>query len=178
MFPATSAANWHIIAIVVLVVGMVAKPVRAGEGSHWYVGAGVGSSDAGNGNFDDDRGIKAFVGYDFSETFALEGGFIDAGDFDAEDSPGSSIKIDGFQFVGVGNLRLTQKFSLLGKAGVYFCDADKTEAGFSESDRGTLALFGVGIEYHATPAIRGEWEYIDIDGGGIDLFLVSVLFTL
>ncbi|MEE9597580.1 MAG: outer membrane beta-barrel protein, partial [Acidiferrobacterales bacterium] len=69
--------NWRIIAIVFLVIGMVGKPVRAAGEPRWYVGIGVGSSDVDNGDFDDDRGMKAFVGYGLSETFALEGGFID-----------------------------------------------------------------------------------------------------
>ncbi len=176
MFLGTSTVNWRIIAIVFLVIGMVGKPVRAAGEPRWYVGIGVGSSDVDNGDFDDDRGMKAFVGYGLSETFALEGGFINAGDFAAKDSPGTSIKIEGFQFVGVGNLQLTQKFSLLGKAGVYICNADKTVAGFSESDGGTFALFGVGIEYDAKPTLRGEWEHTHLGGGGIDLFSVSIVF--
>lgn len=178
MLLGTNAANWWIISIVVLVIGTVAKPVSAVGEPRWYVGIGVGHSDVDRQGFDDDRGIKAFVGYDLSETFALEGGFIDAGDFAVKDSPGASIKIDGFQFVGVGNLQLSQKFSLLGKAGVYICNADKTAAGFSDRDRGTIALFGAGIEYDAKPALRGEWEHIHLEGGGIDLFSVSILFGL
>jgi hypothetical protein len=178
MFLEPNAANWRIISILFLVIGTVAQPVSAAGESRWYVGIGVGSSNVDQQGFDDDTGMKVFVGYDLSEKFALEGGFVDAGNFAAEGLSGVSVNVDGFQFVGVGNLQLTPKFSLLGKAGVYICNTDKTERGFSESDRGTIALFGGAIEYDAKPALRGEWERIQLDGGGIDLFLVSVVFSL
>lgn len=178
MLDETSTMPWQTIAAVIIMISAVVRPVSAAGERHWYVGVGLGNSDVERQGFDDDRNMKAFVGYNFSEKFALEGGFIDAGEFAAKQLPGASINVDGFQFVSVGSLHLTQKFSVLGKAGIYFCNADKTIAGFSESDRGTVLLFGAAVEYDARPAIRGEWERIDFDGGRIDLFFVSVLFRL
>lgn len=174
----TNAANWRIISIVFIVIGTAARPVSAEGEPRWHIGIGAGSSNVDQQGFDDDRSMKVFVGYDLSEKFAVEGGFIDAGKFAAEDLSDVSVNIDGFQVVGVGNLQLAPKFSLLGKAGIYICNADKTKGGFSESDRGTIVLFGVGIEYDAKPALRGEWERIDVDGGSIDLLSVSVVFSL
>lgn len=99
------------------------------------------------------------------------------GKFDAKNLPGGSIEIAGLQLVSVGSFRLSEKLSVLGKAGVHICNSDKTTAGFSESDCGTVVLFGVGIGYDAKPAIRGEWERIGVDDSPIDFLSVSIVFS-
>lgn len=166
----------RVAAAIIVAVSTVTIPTTAVSAAGWYIGVGAGDSEVDDKDIDDNMGIKLFVGYNLSEKFAVEGGFIDLGKFDARDSTVASVDVEGVQVVAVADVPITEKFSLLGKAGVYLCDADKTLVGISESERGTLPLFGIGIEYGKTLAIRSEWDHIHADGEPINLFSVSVVF--
>ena len=154
---------------IILAIIAVGMPVASADGAGWYVGAGAGNADVNGSAFEDDRGVKLFAGYHFNEHLALEGGYVDLGEFDVEARPGSSVEIDGFQFVAVGIIPIKEKFSVFGKAGAYAWDADGELGDY----QGTVFTFGVGVTYAGKVAVRVEWERFDID-----LLSVSVVFGL
>ncbi len=154
----------------------ITTPFASAAEPGWYFGAGIGNSDPDVSLLDDDTGTKFFAGYNYDGTWALEGGFVDLGDFDIDTLPGS-VEVDGFQFAGVGNLPVGTA-SLFGKAGLYWWDGEARAFGAPIGDDDGIDVmwgFGVAFEISDNWRVRGEWERFDIDGDDIDMLSVSVI---
>lgn len=166
-----------IVTTAVLCLAMGAAPLVSAAEANWYIGAGAGNSDPDVSGLDDDTGIKFLGGYYFTENFAVEGGFVDLGEFDVDFFPGASAEVDGFQIAGVGNWPVSQNVSVLGKFGLYLWDGEIDVLGFGFDDDGTDIMFGFGAQVGSGKwAVRGEWERFDIDGDDVDLLSFSILF--
>lgn len=185
------------------------------EDSGWYIGIGGGVTET---SIDEDRitsslfssgytvtdfseddtdsGYKLFGGYQFNRNFALEGGYFDLGSYDfmAETQPSGSlsgdIEVSGVNLDLVGLLPLSERFSLLGRAGAAYAKASDTFRSTgpivvpnpSRSERDTNIKFGVGAQWAFSDRIAGrvEAERYRLDDavgnrGDIDLYSVSVL---
>jgi OOP family OmpA-OmpF porin len=186
--------------------------------SAWYVGAGIGQSRA---NIDDQRimrsltangatmntfakderdlGFKLFVGKQLNQYFAVEAGYFDLGKFDfAATTSGNGVLRGETGFRGVnldlvGQLPLTARLSLLGRAGVQYA---KTSTHFggnrltavtnpNPSERKANAKFGLGLEYKLSEALalRGEVERYRLDDavgnrGDVDHLSLSLVYKL
>ncbi|MBF7052204.1 outer membrane beta-barrel protein [Halomonas sp. KAO] len=162
-----------------------------------YIGAGLGHSETDfdisgyyrdrgypNTNTDDsDTGYKLFVGYQFNPNFAIEAGYVDFGEFTANENGGSAkakLSVDGFSAALVGKLPIQNGFSIFGKLGMIAWDADLNESdntGSSSYGRdGSDPLFGIGAEYEVERILmRAEFERYDIseDGEDFEIDLIS-----
>lgn len=196
-------------------MGIIASSSATAQDRGWYLGASVGQSRAkidedkinsallGAGftntsivDRDQDTGFKLFLGYQFNKYFALEGGFFDLGKFSYTATtlpPGtldSRTKLKGLNLDLVLNLPITEKFSVLGRAGVIHAEAKDTFSSTGSvlvfnptySKRATNYKFGGGLQYDFTKAfaMRAEAERYRINDalnnkGDIDLFSVGVL---
>ena len=156
-----------------------------------YIGAGVGQSRAtideqriraalsANGatvsSFDADEraaGIKLFVGKQLNRYFAVEAGYFDLGkfEFDARTSGNGVLRGEaGFRGVNVdlvGQLPLTERLSLLARAGANYAKASTQFSGNrlnavtspNASERKLNAKVGLGAEYKFTEALAGRVE--------------------
>lgn len=166
-----------------------------------YVGGAVGQSkarDACDGvpiSCDDsDTGWKIFIGYQFNDYFAVEGGYVDFGKAKANGTitgvtVSASAEANSWELVGVAGWPFTPQFSVYGKAGLHRWDLDVTATGSvpgfsvtaSGSDKGTDFTFGLGAKYSITQNIivRAEWQrYKDVGsdntGGKSDIDLLSL----
>lgn len=169
----------------------------------WYIGAGAGQSkanDAGgcsdlNGLFlpgfdctsnDTSTGWKLFAGYQFNRNLALEGGYVDLGNFKISASgnfagpplppgPGTasgSDKASGFNLDAVGTLPISEEFGLIGRIGLFAwtldasATASQTNAvptlSVTNSDKpsGTSLDYGVGVKYdfNGVAGVRAEYQ--------------------
>jgi len=161
-------------------------------GGAFYAGAGVGQSDvdadAGLSSFSDtDIGWKIFGGYEFNKYFAVEGAWVDLGDF--SDTvidpifflPGKGkLEIDGLAISAVGSYPINEAFTVFGKLGIWAWDAEvkSSLSGLSSDDDGTDVMFGAGGSYNFTKAIsvRAEWERFEADGDDADLLSISGVY--
>ncbi|MET0378378.1 MAG: outer membrane beta-barrel protein [Spongiibacteraceae bacterium] len=199
-----------------LVLAVVASPFAAAEGSGWYLGANAGQSrgeidneeirnsllSAGfiSTSIDDDErdtGYKLFGGYQFNRYFALEGGYFNLGQFDfrADTLPAGGlrgdIELQGVNLDAVGILPLTDKFSVFGRVGANYAEAEDSFRGSgavnvsdpSSTERKTNYKYGAGLQYAFTDAMamRVEAERYRIDNargeaGDVDLFSVGLLY--
>ncbi|TAL07496.1 MAG: hypothetical protein EPO03_05085 [Porticoccaceae bacterium] len=146
----------------------------------WYLGGGVGQSDANGINASDlndgslsggssdhtDVAWELFGGYRLNSHFALEAGWIDLGKFKAagissgtgdtwDAGPVSAnVKVDGFDVAAVGIWPIGDRLELFGKVGGLYSKADYsvTNAGLSGSnnEHNTDVLFGAGANYKLT----------------------------
>jgi len=185
--------------------------------SAWYMGAGVGQSRAhidevrlrsslsANGatvtSFSTDErelGFKLFAGKQLNRYVALEAGYFDLGKFGfaATTSGNGALRgeteLRGVNVDLVGQLPLTQRFSLLGRAGVEYAKASTHFSGNrlnavtnpnppSGGRRG--AKLGLGLEYKLSEALalRGEVERYRVNDavgnrGDVDLASVSLVY--
>ena len=158
-----------------------------------YIGAGIGRTDT---NFkarqilaplntpggtissysadEKDVGYKLYVGKQINKNFAIEGGYFDLGDFNYRTNTyqGGTLNADvGYRGVFldlVGQLAMTERFSVLGRVGMNYAQA-KTK--FSGSRVSALGMsnqeekrlnpkVGLGLEYKLTEAlaVRAEAE--------------------
>jgi OOP family OmpA-OmpF porin len=187
----------------------------------WYIGAGAGQSKANNGACSDLSGVfdpgfscssndtstgwKLFAGYQFNPNFAIEGGYVDLGNFKASASgtvalvpvtANGSNKASGFSLDAVGTLPVNEEFGLIGRVGVFAWTLDSTATATStfgppgatatESDKpsGTGLDFGIGVKYdfNSTVGVRAEWQRfmsIGNDNTGksdVDLLSASLVY--
>jgi OOP family OmpA-OmpF porin len=186
--------------------------------SAWYIGAGVGQSRASIddarlirsltangatlGSFTTDergRGYKVFAGKQLNQYFAIEGGYFDLGKFSFNSTTSGNGVLNGEAgFRGanldlVGQLPLSQRFSLLGRVGMNYA---KTSTHFTgnrlaavtdpnPSERKLGAKAGLGLEYKFSEAlaVRAEVERYRINDavgnrGDVDLASVSLVYKL
>ncbi len=154
----------------VLLMTLLAIPVAsAGEDKGWYVGAGAGSSDDDVLN-ESDTGLKVFGGYRFNKNVAVEGAYVDLGEFALGflEQSGLAVEVEA-------TWPIADKFGLFAKAGFFAWEVDVGPF----SDDGTDSTFGVGgkVALGAHWGVRAEWErFNDISGGDVDLISGSVFY--
>ena len=184
--------------------------------SAWYMGAGIGRTRAKI--YDDDlarrmsqaglpltsytadnrdKGYKFFVGKQFNRYFAVEGGYFNLGEFTFEAGTTANRVLRGErEFRGwnldlVGQLPLTERFSLLGRAGWQYAKSHNHYTGnvlnavITPNPEGgrRAAKFGLGAEYKFTEALalRAEVERYRVkdavqNRGDVDMASLSLVY--
>ncbi|MES2184071.1 MAG: OmpA family protein [Pseudomonadota bacterium] len=198
-------------------VAAFATPVLA-QDAPWYLGANVGRSStaiddgrirsglagmglatSGISDRDHDTGYKLFGGYRFSKNIALEAGWFDLGRFGYTASTvpagtlGGDIRVKGLNLDLVGTLPLTNRLSVLARAGITNARSDGRfgatgaarvpYASTNPSQRATNYKFGAGLAYDFsdTLGMRVEAERFRISDavgnkGNIDLLSVGLVY--
>ncbi|BBB59857.1 hypothetical protein UNDKW_1584 [Undibacterium sp. KW1] len=182
----------------------------------WYLGVGAGrantsidkdrivrslmdngASSVTFGSNERDTAFKLFMGKQMNRYFAIEAGYFDLGKFgfNATTTPPGAINGEvgfrGFNLDLVGQLPLTERFSLLGRVGANYTRADAHFSGnrlFAITDPNPTEKklnpkVGVGLEYKFTQALamRGEAERYRINDavhnrGDVDFYSVSLVY--
>jgi len=192
------------------------SPAAFADDAGWYAGFNAGQSRAkiddsriaggllGEGftsssisNEDRHFGYKVFGGYEFNRYFALEGGYVDLGQFGftADTIPAGrlrgQIKIKGVNFDAVGSVPIGDNFSLFARVGLNYADAKDTFSGTgsvavinpSPSKSAPDYKFGFGAQYDFTRTfgMRVEAERYRINDavgnkGDVDLYSAGLVF--
>lgn len=195
---------------------MLAAPAVAQEAGYVYSGLSVGQSRA---RIDDERitanllgaglttrsmslnesdaAFKVFGGYQFNRNWALEGGYFNLGKFGYTSTtvPAGTlkgqIKLQGLNLDVVGTLPLSERFSVIGRAGLQYAEARDSFTGTgaiqvlsrNPTKRDTNYKLGVGLQYEVNPSffVRGEAERYRINDavgnrGDINVFSVTLVF--
>jgi OOP family OmpA-OmpF porin len=186
--------------------------------SAWYIGAGIGQSRA---KIDDDRlirsltangatlngfttderatGGKLYVGKQLNQYFAIEAGVFDLGKFGFNSSTSGNGVLNGevgFRGVNldlVGQLPLSQRFSVYGRLGMNYAKASAHFTGNrlfavtdpNPSERKLNAKGGLGLEYKFSEAlaVRAEVERYRVNDavgnrGDVDMASVNLVYKL
>jgi OOP family OmpA-OmpF porin len=184
----------------------------------WYVGAGIGQARA---NIDDARlkssltangatlnsfttderstGGKLYVGKQLNQYFAIEGGYFDLGKFGFNSTTSGNGALNGevgFRGVNldlVGQLPLSQRFSLLGTVGMNYAKASAHFTGNrlfaatnpNPSERKLNAKVGLGLEFKFSEALamRAEVERYRVNDavgnrGDVDMATLNLVYKL
>ena len=136
----------------------------AAQPNTFYAGADVGRT-----KIDDfskrETSVGGFVGYNFHQNFAVEGGYRRLANHDiyigaptGSSFVEGSAKVDQAHLSLVGSLPVGESFSLYGRLGVNRLEAKVSGGGYSDKDSTTKALYGVGVSYAFSPAVSARVE--------------------
>lgn len=154
-------------AVAAAIVG--ATPVRAEEvanDSGFYLGGSYGGYTSHGGDFDDDDDLAEIIGgYRFNEVLAIQGGYIDFGEFGQDDVEAS---LKGTSLAVVGSLPLSERFGIYGKGGAFAHSVDVDAFDEEETYDNVDPFVGVGADYRVSPAVSLFAEYnrynVEVDG--------------
>ena len=161
--------------IVVFSFATVTTSIASATQPGWYLGGGIGETDPDKSGFDDDDGLKLFVGNNIDGRLAFEGAFVDLGEFDRG---AVEFEVDGFQGAVLYHLPIGEAFSVFGTAGLFVWDADAS--GPASSDDGIDVTFGFGVQYDTERwGVRVGWErFDDVEPGDVDMLSVSGIWHI
>jgi OOP family OmpA-OmpF porin len=175
------------LAFVVLVALTVAGDARA-QGVYLggaYSWATLDIEDVDSDTFDDNaNAYKLFLGYEFPKFIGLEAGYVDFGDYEVGDFDGEGgtgeINSSGWTAALTGRIPLGKLFTVYGKVGYFFWDAElKTASEFGDlTDDGDDPFYGAGLRVNFGKfSVFGEYEMFDSSDYSNDLVSLGVRFT-
>ncbi|MBY0241930.1 MAG: outer membrane beta-barrel protein [Burkholderiaceae bacterium] len=148
-------------------LAVLATSTFAAEPAGVYAGLDVGST-----KLDDLSGRKTsvggFVGYQFNETFAVEGGYRRLASF--TDS-GVDVKANQAAVSVIASLPVTAGIKVFGRLGYNRLEAKASAGRGSFSDSTSSAVYGVGASFDVSPvvAVRAEWQRPSSDSNNLSL---------
>lgn len=185
-----------------LALGIAVTPIAHAEGG--YAGVGFGQTsvdvdcilDISCSADDSDTALKIFGGYQFNPNFAIELGYYDLGEAKLTGTDSflgftrARAEASGINFAVVGSFPVTERFTLMGKAGFFRWEVDYSEftssfGSYSASETGFDPMFGIGGAFNFSEklGIRVEYEkFLDVgdeDTTGqsdVDLISASLVF--
>lgn len=130
--------------------------------SSFYVGGNYGYLRVeGKDDFDDDKDVwQGLLGYKFNEWVAVEGSFIDFGDY-GSDVAGADT--DGYTAAIKGILPLSERFSLYAKVGQLWSETEYNLGGISNEYDDESLFVGAGLSYAMTQNFLINAEYTVYD---------------
>ncbi len=155
-----------------VVIGLAGTaPVHAqdrevGNDSGFYIGGSYGGYTSHGGDFEDENDLAELIaGYRFNEMFAIQGGYIDFGEFGRDDVEAS---LKGTSLSLIGRLPLSERFGVYGKAGAFAHSTDVDRLDESETYDDVDPFVGIGADYRVTEAVSVFAEYnrynVEVDG--------------
>ena len=151
-------------------------PLAAHADLDAYVGGSIGNARLDD-NFDgfgidtDADSYRFFGGIQFGDTFGVEAGYLNFGDFtESVDLGGllsrTDISGDGWTLGATLALPLSQNLSLFGKGGVFFWDADISVDGFTIDTPGDDNPYyggGLKLDLGDNFSLTGDWTVYEFD---------------
>ena len=161
-------------------------PLGANADKGFYAGASIGSAGLSE-DFDgltidtDSTAFRIVGGWRFNDYFSIEGGYHDFGDFeqqiDINGTPATaSLSADGFTLGVGGYLPLGERFSLLGRFGMFFWDGNAEINNVSQATpEDSNPYFGAGVGYAVTESflISGDLTRYELEDANSNVFSVS-----
>ncbi|MDH4095218.1 MAG: outer membrane beta-barrel protein [Betaproteobacteria bacterium] len=164
----------------------------------FYMGASFGKTDADTGNAvpalissgsvdGSDSGIKLFGGFAFNRNIAVEMAFVDLGELTYSGTyfgtpvTNGTLETSGFNFAAVGTIPLNPSFSLFGKLGLFFWEAEASDVtgGFpfvqTIDDVDVSYGFGASFQFNRNLGMQVEWEQYEA-ADSISLLSVGVVY--
>jgi opacity protein-like surface antigen len=158
-----------------------------------YLGASIGSIKANDfcnglqGCDNSNKSWKAFAGIRMNEKIVVEGGYVNLGKQQGQDTVGNTVSQDtkAFTVAGVAGFPMNDQIELFGKAGAARWSAKQTDSTGTTDGKGTNVLVGAGANYDLGDnlGLRAEWERFKDVGittgqqGDIDLLSVGITFS-
>ncbi|MDJ0712352.1 MAG: porin family protein [Woeseiaceae bacterium] len=170
-----------------LATASLCAPAIASAESGLFVGGSIGSTtiDETFDGIDLDADATAYRivgGFQFSDLFGVEVGYQDFGNIDENIVVGpvsslTRISADGWTLGGTLGLPVSDNFSIIGRAGVFFWDADVSVDGFSidtPGDENPYYGAGARLDVSDSFSLIGDWSRFELDD--VDTDVISIGF--
>lgn len=161
-----------VAAIATLAISNPAPAADAASSNHFYGGMSLGASRLDQS---DDHGsaFKLYGGYQFTENFGAEAGFLRLGNVE---NATQSAKARAFYTAGTARWQLSDRFAVNGLLGV----AQRQVSGDIDADE-TAVIAGFGAQYRLTPRmdLTVNWDHLaDVteESSSNDLVSAGVVF--
>ena len=172
------------VVVVCFALLSISGVAQAGKKSGPYIGGSLGWANidvsSTDYNFDDDGlGFKIFGGWNFGVIplldLAVEGSYVDFGEGSSSEIIGLNLDTTGWDLFGLAALNLGP-VGLFAKVGQIWWDSSSNIIQLDDS--GNDMAYGVGLRFQiGSLAIRGEYEYFDLDGRDLDMLSVGFSWT-
>lgn len=131
-------------------LALASPQAMAAEG---YVGLGGGVADHTADGLDTSTAGRIHGGLMLLDGWAVELGYMDFGEFDADRPGGASVETSGAYLALAGVSPVSETVELTGKVGAFFFDQDVKAGGATRSSDGTSPFLGIGMRVYVTPAV-------------------------
>jgi hypothetical protein len=168
----------------VLAAGLAVPGAALAADNGFYVG--LASSDVSSdyavssAGADDDRGLKAIVGFRPLDGFAIEANYVDMGQTRVPLTfPPSTLTIDSeaLSVSAVGLIALPL-VDLYGRVGMARWESELSALGGSQKESGTDPTYGAGAQFRVGSfALRFEYERFELEDDSSDLVSVGFTYT-
>ncbi len=142
-----------------------------------YFGFGIGNATYSEDDFDEsDTGFNFYGAFRANENLAVEFAYTDFGKQEGRYyGYDASVEVTGLSVSAVGFLPVSDNVDLFGKIGLMSWDADVGLGPYTGDDDGSDLLFGFGATFYLSDqfALRGAWEFVDLDEGELDMLSIS-----
>jgi hypothetical protein len=147
--------------------------LASSEVSSDYAVSSLSSSGA-----DDDRGLKAIVGFRPLDSFAIEANYVDMGETNVPFPPSTlSIDSQALSVSAVGLIALPL-VDLYGRVGMARWESEASLLGAAQEESGTDPTYGAGAQLRVGSfALRFEYERFDFDDDSSDLVSIGFTYT-
>lgn len=173
--------------VLVLSAALAAPGAALAADNGFYVGLASSevSSDYAVSSFsssgaDDDRGLKAIVGFRPLDGFAIEANYVDMGETRVPLSfPASTLSIDSeaLSVSAVGLIALPL-VDLYGRVGMARWESEASALGGTQKESGTDPTYGAGAQFRVGSfALRLEYERFELEDDSSDLVSVGFTYT-
>lgn len=129
-----------------------------------YLGANYGYLRVeGEDDFDDDKDAYQFyAGYSFNQYFALEGSYVDFGDYGNDVA---NADTDGYTLGIKAGLPLSESFELYVKGGQLWYETEYSVLGVNDDydDKGLFAGVGIGYHFNRNWSLKLDYTVYDAD---------------
>ena len=149
--------------------------LASSEVSSDYAVSSLSSSGA-----DDDRGLKAIVGFRPLDSFAIEANYVDMGETNVPLSfPPSTLSIESESLsVSAVGLIALPLVDLYGRVGMSRWESEASFLGGTQKESGTDPTYGAGAQFRVGSfALRLEYERFDFEDDSSDLVSLGFTYT-
>jgi len=174
-------------ALAALFPAILLLPALAQAESGLYVSGSIGSASldedfSGITVDDDTEAWRLLGGWQFGDTFGLEAGYQNFGDFEETIDLGGTTAItkltaEGWTLGGTIGAPISESFALFGRAGVFLWEADVDVNGIAQAiDDDSNPYYGAGARVDVTPnlSLLGDWTRYELDD--VDTDVISLGF--
>ncbi len=172
-----------------IIAGLLLLPLGAYAENGFFLGGSIGSAELSEDfdglNIDTDAtSFRIVGGWRFNDYFAIEGGYHDFGDFEQTIDVGgtpatASLSADGFTLGVGGYLPLGERFSLLGRFGMFFWDGNAEINNVSQATpEDSNPYFGAGVGYSVSESflITGDFTRYELEDANSNVFSIGVQY--
>ncbi len=173
--------------VLTLLLGLGCAPTHADGG--FFLGSSIGSASL-NDDFDgldiDDSSTSFRItgGWRFNDSFALEAGYHNFGDFEQTVSINglesrAKLSADGFTLGVLGSFPIADKFEIFGRTGMFFWNGDAEINNVSQATPESInPFFGGGISYAINDKLllSGDWTRYELEDTNSGVFSVGIQY--